>query len=348
MNSCGTIDNKPALSKNCQDGTSEGGGGGGSPGGGMGGAPVPVCMETWECTDWTKCTSDSLKYRNCIDTNNCGTTEEKPFDLNTCQYPGTCVDGLMNGDEKGIDCGGRCENKCQTVPENIETKIEIIAEPIISEIFDEIVYSVIIRNAGTKKAGDISVSLDKWAEPAKTRYTISPGKEKTIEFSLKMTGDYSVDSLQVQVLYGNTPLKTTSVPVDLKVPEYAVKGIRKGDELYAIAIVDNRESESRQLEVSYEIINNNKILLKRSMSLSAKSESVLQQTDDRQILLPEGKYEIVSVFYENGQKIGEYRTTIEAGQKTAPKSKIYIAIPIVLVIVLVVLLIVMKKKKKKH
>ncbi|MCR9251421.1 MAG: T9SS type A sorting domain-containing protein [bacterium] len=35
----------------------------------------------------------------------------------TCSDPGpTCSDGIQNGDETGIDCGGSCPNSCQTEP----------------------------------------------------------------------------------------------------------------------------------------------------------------------------------------------------------------------------------------
>ncbi len=35
---------------------------------------------------------------------------------NKCETEPTCNDGVKNGDEEGVDCGGTCKNKCETEP----------------------------------------------------------------------------------------------------------------------------------------------------------------------------------------------------------------------------------------
>jgi len=39
--------------------------------------PEPVCMEKWNCSEWSECI-DALQVRECKDLNECGTTELKP------------------------------------------------------------------------------------------------------------------------------------------------------------------------------------------------------------------------------------------------------------------------------
>ncbi len=41
------------------------------------------CLENWNCTTWTECINNT-KTRNCIDLNNCDTTEDKPATTQDC------------------------------------------------------------------------------------------------------------------------------------------------------------------------------------------------------------------------------------------------------------------------
>ncbi|MBN1793071.1 hypothetical protein JW826_05295 [Candidatus Woesearchaeota archaeon] len=113
-------------------GTGTGSGGGGGGGGGAAGGTTQAsitmrprylvnftgnysgadlgfdCIENWICTNWTECGIDGMQNRTCTDRNFCGTTEEKPPETQKCVYTPTCYDGVKNGYEDGIDCGGLC------------------------------------------------------------------------------------------------------------------------------------------------------------------------------------------------------------------------------------------------
>jgi hypothetical protein len=61
----------------CPRGVCAGGGSGGAGGGGTGGGGGGSCVESWVCTQWTS-NGSGMYIRTCTDTNNCGTTANKP------------------------------------------------------------------------------------------------------------------------------------------------------------------------------------------------------------------------------------------------------------------------------
>ncbi len=46
----------------------------------------PECIERWRCDDWKACNLQNLQHRECIDTNNCGTSNDKPPETRACVY----------------------------------------------------------------------------------------------------------------------------------------------------------------------------------------------------------------------------------------------------------------------
>ncbi|NIO45028.1 MAG: PGF-pre-PGF domain-containing protein [Candidatus Aenigmarchaeota archaeon] len=46
--------------------------------------PEEGCEESWSCTDWSECT-DKIQTRTCTDSNNCGTTVNKPAESQSCE-----------------------------------------------------------------------------------------------------------------------------------------------------------------------------------------------------------------------------------------------------------------------
>ena len=68
-----------------------------------------LCVENWECGNWSACRIDGFQNRSCIDKNDCETFEDKPPEVQKCFYTPTCYDGVRNGLEEDIDCGGLCK-----------------------------------------------------------------------------------------------------------------------------------------------------------------------------------------------------------------------------------------------
>ena len=44
------------------------------------------CRENWMCNNWTECIAGE-RFRNCTDTNGCGTTMNKPIERENCTMP---------------------------------------------------------------------------------------------------------------------------------------------------------------------------------------------------------------------------------------------------------------------
>jgi len=77
---------------------SSGGGGGGGGGGGttVANVTVPVvCVENWECSNFSVC-ADSLQTRTCSDVKSCGTTTNKPSESQSCQMPAPIIPKKSN------------------------------------------------------------------------------------------------------------------------------------------------------------------------------------------------------------------------------------------------------------
>lgn len=68
----------------------------------------PLCEENWLCENWGPCYANETQYRTCSDLGECNTQFFKPFVEQHCTYIPTCNDGIRNGNETAIDCGGEC------------------------------------------------------------------------------------------------------------------------------------------------------------------------------------------------------------------------------------------------
>jgi len=66
------------------------------------------CKPEWNCTEWSPCWPAGFQTRDCTDINLCGDNRTKPDEVKKCIYNATCKDGLKNGIEEGVDCGGPC------------------------------------------------------------------------------------------------------------------------------------------------------------------------------------------------------------------------------------------------
>src|SRR3989344_1552362 len=67
------------------------------------------CVESWSCTSWGECLLNGKQYRTCTDVNNCKKSKSLPKEEEPCRFIPSCFDGLKDGDETGIDCGGSCK-----------------------------------------------------------------------------------------------------------------------------------------------------------------------------------------------------------------------------------------------
>ncbi len=73
---------------------------------------VIVCNPKWKCTEWGACSIGGYQERSCVDLNNCNMTATKPNTTQSCIYVPTCFDGVKNGNEMDVDCGGSCTKQC--------------------------------------------------------------------------------------------------------------------------------------------------------------------------------------------------------------------------------------------
>lgn len=72
------------------------------------------CVENWLCEDWQVCQPNGFQNRTCQDLKNCDSELNKPVLERKCNYVPTCFDGIKNGAETGVDCGGPC-SPCELV-----------------------------------------------------------------------------------------------------------------------------------------------------------------------------------------------------------------------------------------
>ncbi|MGV8140848.1 MAG: hypothetical protein ACP5NW_00230 [Candidatus Woesearchaeota archaeon] len=78
------------------------------------------CIEKWECNEWSIC-EDGIHTRMCIDKRNCGTTNNKPLEIENCSRIPSCFNGIQDQGETGVDCGGPC-GACRNTEEPAKTK----------------------------------------------------------------------------------------------------------------------------------------------------------------------------------------------------------------------------------
>ena len=65
--------------------------------------PNEVCVENWQCTSWTTCTNNQ-QTRTCTDINNCGTTINKPLEIQSCISQPTQNTCEISGGECKLVC----------------------------------------------------------------------------------------------------------------------------------------------------------------------------------------------------------------------------------------------------
>ena len=86
------------------------------------------CTENWDCNAWSTC-KDNLHTRLCLDLKNCGTNRTKPLETENCSPIASCFNGIQDGNETGVDCGGQC-GACR----NVEQPTKVGALSLITVI----------------------------------------------------------------------------------------------------------------------------------------------------------------------------------------------------------------------
>lgn len=87
-----------------------------------------ACEEAWVCSEWGECGPDSVRSRECVDENKCGTEHSKPEEYGVCQHmldEDLCSNGRLDRGEIMVDCGGKCgpcEKKVPVTEEPSESK----------------------------------------------------------------------------------------------------------------------------------------------------------------------------------------------------------------------------------
>lgn len=338
-NECGTDEYKPSLTKSCST-TSTAQNSGSNSGGNLQTSSPPACTESWSCEEWSSCQPDGFMRRVCSDANSCGTFQEKPQELETCVYEGSCDDGIMNRDELGVDCGGSCPNACaEPEPEQIVLGppiLKITAEPVNAEILDQYVLKVTIENQGQSEADDLSIVASKWSGEPQVIQSIMPGTSEQRELVLSLPPNLDDNFLDIQLIQGDAVIDIQSVPVTLSVPQFSVK-INKdpaSGRTYESIIVDNRNSGSRTLEVDVTINKGRETyLFDFDKTYDVAENEIFNHVDFLYQDLPNGKYEVHSDFYENGQKVGEATSyvTLSGGNKSVNVQYLFYLLLLVIV-----------------
>ncbi len=132
---CTSTDNIFSKIVTVQAATSGGGGSGGSGGSGGGSSSGGSCTPEWECTEWGECGYFSgVRTRTCEDKKECGTLFNKPEEEEQCRGVPACTDGMLNGQEEDIDCGGLCEAcPIQTAEEENKPKTNLITGDAVDQ-----------------------------------------------------------------------------------------------------------------------------------------------------------------------------------------------------------------------
>ncbi|HIH31767.1 TPA: cadherin repeat domain-containing protein [Candidatus Woesearchaeota archaeon] len=102
-----------------------------------------ICEEKWECSEWSTCINNT-HLRTCIDRNSCGTKIAKPNETESCTPIPSCFNGIKDGDETEVDCGGKC-GACKVTeqPAQVGINRNLIIAAIISTLAVIIIIIVI-------------------------------------------------------------------------------------------------------------------------------------------------------------------------------------------------------------
>ncbi|MFP4112188.1 MAG: hypothetical protein ACLFPQ_06095 [Candidatus Woesearchaeota archaeon] len=345
LNECGTTDERPNPfeSRSCTvdddddddeddsgDSSSSSASNNRGGGGGGGGAPPShsSCTEDWTCSLYGACKSDGTQTRTCTDNNKCGTTRNKPDVMRSCEYGGSCSDGIKNKDETGVDCGGSCPNECEVLSEFLP-QVEISAESIEADILDTYVLNVSLKNTGVREASGLKLSARKWSTKKIDIAKIAAGGEVYRSLKLNLPANPDSDSVTIQLTYKDALVDEFIVPVVLNVPKYSVKIRYDEDEkkFYSIFIIDNRNKDSEKVSLEYTLGKDGETLFMDTPDVDLKKGEINTVIKDLPLSsLNEGDYEIQSAFYEDNEQVWTEKTYFSLDKNDTVFNAFYISV----------------------
>lgn len=155
-----------------------------------------ICEEKWECTEWSTCINE-VHTRTCIDKNSCGTTKNKPAENESCTPIPSCFNGIQDGDETGIDCGGSC-GACRSIEQ--PTRIEGLDSRIIIASAITLATVILIFVALRKQLKQVmDKMLASWRKKKQPIYLTEQQKQKLLTILFKIQDDIDNGKTNIQL-----------------------------------------------------------------------------------------------------------------------------------------------------
>jgi len=305
------------------------------------------CRELWVCSEWSECTAGT-RNRQCNDTNSCGTTADQPALIEPCREEVSCDDGLMNGDEEGIDCGGVCLTPCTVITPEDKPVIELEIMPVEGEIFETVTIPVYVKNIGEKTAENMQVSLNSFIDEAVTIDNLLPGQQVEKDFTIQLPPDIMSQQVKAQVTYKGTAVAVKTIPVNILTPAFSLKLLQdqSSGEMYPVIIIDNRNMESRRVYVEYSVEKDGQAYFLDTFSSNIEEGEVFSSSKDTIGKLPAGTYEVKAKFVSRDKIIGNYTSSVEIQGDYKPMNvKWFFYMLVILFIAAFVLILFIKPKR---
>jgi len=260
---------------------------------------VELCIVDWITGEWSDCDRTGFRERDVYDRNSCNVSTNEPAKLESCTYQGDCTDGAMNGDEKGIDCGGRC-TPCPEPKKGYV--LEISADPIKGDIFEEYTFEIRVTNTGDTSVSDMSIGTS-WATENQQATVLHPYDATSYRFKVVLNNP-DLTTIEARAFVNESLISSKTVAVDIEVPEYSLQVLP--DEEKMAFIIDNRDKGNRDITVEYYIKKDKEYYAFDTKSLKINEDHIYSRIDGFTTKLVEGDYEVGMRVIEDGSDVGNY------------------------------------------
>jgi len=94
-----------------------------------------ACVEDWECGEWEECDPSSIHIRKCVDNNNCGTSKQRPIEMESCEYVMPVMTSVVTTIQTTVEITGEESPESQAELETTEetTTVETTVKPYYEE-----------------------------------------------------------------------------------------------------------------------------------------------------------------------------------------------------------------------